>query len=166
MKNTVVTFLASTLLAAGCTNNQKTESVMEKHTQGEVEFLSPDSLHKNPAYSQAVTTKGTLKTVYIGGQNAVDKEGKVVGKGDLKAQSVQALKNMKFALAAGGASLEHVIKWNVFIVQGQDATAGFQAIQEDLKKMPHPPIVTAVYVAALAQPDFLVEMDAIAVVPE
>ena len=139
---------------------------MEKHTQGEVAYMSPEGLHKNPAYSQLVITKGPLKTIYIGGQNATTSEGQIVGKGDLKAQAAQTLNNLKIALAAGGASLSNVIKWNVYIVEGQDAKVAFQALQEDLKKMPHPPIITGVYVAALAQPDFLLEMDAVAVVPE
>jgi enamine deaminase RidA (YjgF/YER057c/UK114 family) len=139
---------------------------MEKHAQGEVTYLSPEGLFKSPAYSQLVVTKGSLQTVYVGGQNAITKEGQLVGKGDLKAQAVQTLNNLKTALAAGGASLGNVIKWNVYIVQGQDARIAFQALQEDLKQMPHPPIITGVYVAALAQPDYLLEMDAIAVIPE
>jgi enamine deaminase RidA (YjgF/YER057c/UK114 family) len=106
------------------------------------------------------------RTQYIGGQNATTKEGQVLGKGDIKAQAVQTLNNLKIALEAGGASLSNVIKWNIYIVEGQDSRVAFQALQEDLKKIPHPPIVTGVYVAALAQPDFLLEMDAVAVVPE
>ncbi|NIJ52993.1 RidA family protein [Dyadobacter arcticus] len=139
---------------------------MEKHTKSEVTYLSPDGLFKNPAYSQLVITKGPFTTIYVGGQNATDKEGKVVGKGDLKAQAAQTLNNIKIALEAGGASLTNVIKWNVYIIEGQDAKVAFQALQEDLKKMSHPPIITGVFVAALAQPDFLLEMDAVAVVPE
>lgn len=139
---------------------------MEKHTKAGVTYVNPDGLYKNPAYSQLVVAKGPVTTIYIGGQNATDKEGKIVGKGDIKAQAVQTMNNLKIALAAGGASLSNVIKWNVYIVQGQDSRAAFEALQEDLKTMPHPPVITGVYVAGLAQPDFLVEMDAIAVVPE
>ena len=139
---------------------------MEKNTKPEVVYISPEGLHKNPAYSQLVVTKGPLKTIYVGGQNATDKDGQIQGKGDIKAQAVQTLSNLKIALAAGGASISNVIKWNVYIVEGQDAKIAFQALQDDLKKMPHPPIITGVFVAALAQPDFLLEMDAVAVVPE
>jgi len=166
MKNVIVIQIASVLMLAGCNTNPETQNDMEKHTQAEVTYLSPEGLHKNPAYSQLVVTQGPVRTVYVGGQNAVDKEGQIVGKGDLKIQSKQALENIKIALKAGGASLSHVIKWNVYIVEGQDARAGFEAIQDDLKTMPHPPIVTSAYVVGLAQPDFLVEMDVIAVVPE
>jgi enamine deaminase RidA (YjgF/YER057c/UK114 family) len=153
------------LLTVSC-NNQKKQDVMEKQTRAEVAYINPEGLHKNPAYSQLVITKGPLKTIYIGGQNATTKEGQILGKGDIKAQALQTLSNLKIALAAGGASLSNVIKWNVYIVEGQDSKVAFQALEEDLKKMPHPPIITGVYVAALAQPDFLLEMDAVAVVPE
>jgi enamine deaminase RidA (YjgF/YER057c/UK114 family) len=167
MKNSIVVNLVFIffLISVSCSNNQN-KSDMGKNTKGEVAYINPEGLFKNPAYSQVVVTKGALKTVYIGGQNATNKEGKVVGKADLKAQAVQTLNNLKIALTAGGASLANVIKWNVYIVEGQDARVAFQALQEDLKEMPHPPIITGVYVAALAQPDFLLEMDAVAVVPE
>ena len=167
MKNIMIPQLVYILflLTVSCSNNQK-KSDMEKNTKGEVLYINPEGLHKNPAYSQLVITKGPMKTIYIGGQNATDKEGQILGKGDIKAQAVQTLNNLKIALTAGGASLSNVIKWNVYIVEGQDARVAFQALQEDLKEMPHPPIITGVYVAALAQPNFLLEMDAVAVVPE
>lgn len=76
------------------------------------------------------------------------------------------MNNLKIALAAGGASLGNVIKWNIYIVEGEDSGAAFKALQEELKTMPNSPIITGVFVAALAQPDFLLEMDAVAVVAE
>ena len=139
---------------------------METQVKTEIMYSNPEGLHKNPAYSQLVITKGPVKTIYIGGQNSANKDGQILGKGDIKAQAAQTLNNLKIALAAGGASLSNVIKWNLYIVQGQDSQVAFQAFQEDMKKLSNPPIITFAYVAALAQPDFLLEMDAIAVVPE
>lgn len=130
-----------------------------------VQHLNPEGLHKNPAYSQAVATTGNVKTVYVGGQNSVDAQGNVVGKGDLKAQSAQAIRNVQTALSAGGARLEHVIKWNVYIVQGQPLAPGFEAFQSAWGNRPNPPAVSVMFVAGLAHPDFLVEIDAIAAVP-
>lgn len=94
--------------------------------KGSVQHLDPGGLHRNPAYSQAIVVTGPVKTVYVGGQNAVDAAGKIVGKGDLGAQSEQVLKNVETALAAGGAKLEHVVKWGVYIVQGQSPLPGFE----------------------------------------
>jgi enamine deaminase RidA (YjgF/YER057c/UK114 family) len=108
---------------------------------------------------------GDATTVYVGGQNAVDASGATVGKGDIAAQTGQVLRNVEIALAAGGAKLEHVVKWNVYIVQGHSLAAGFEAFRRAWGDRPNPPAVTVVFVAALANPDFVVEIDAIAVVP-
>jgi enamine deaminase RidA (YjgF/YER057c/UK114 family) len=104
--------------------------------------------------------------VYIGGQNALDASGTIIGKGDLKAQTEQVLKNIQAALSAGGARLEHVIKWNLYVVQGQPLQAGFEVFQQFWGRRTDPPAITMAFVAGLANPDFLLEMDAIAVVPE
>ena len=153
--------LASVLL--GCAaREQGNESPV---VAGSVQHLNPDGLHKNPAYSQAVVVSGNVRTVYVGGQNAVDTAGTVVGKGDVKSQTEQVLKNVETALSAAGAKLEHVIKWNVHIVQGQPLGPGFEAFQRAWGDRPNPPIVTMSFVAGLAHPDFLVEIEATAVVP-
>jgi len=132
---------------------------------GEVEYVNPSALNKNPAFTNVIVVTGSVKTVYVGGQDAVDASGAIIGKGDLKAQTEQVLKNLQVALAAGGAQFEHIIKWNLYIVQGQPLRAGFEAFQRIWGNRPNPPAITAVYVSGLAHPDFLVEMDAIAVVP-
>jgi enamine deaminase RidA (YjgF/YER057c/UK114 family) len=134
--------------------------------KGSVQHLNPDGLHKHRAFSQAVVASGNVKTVYVGGQNAVDESGNIVGKGDIKTQSERTLKNLQTALAAGGAKLEHVVKWNIHIVQGQSPLPGFEAFQGVWGNRPNPPSITVVFVAGLANPDFLVEIDAIAVVPQ
>ena len=133
--------------------------------KGQVQYINPDTLNKNPAFSNVVVVSDPVKTIYVGGQDAVDASGAIIGKGDLKAQTVQVLKNIQAALAAGGASIEHVVKWNVYVVQGQSFLEGFKAFQSVFGTLPNPPAISAMFVAGLAHPDFLVEMDAIAVVP-
>ena len=86
---------------------------------GQVQHINPEDLSKNPAFTNVIVVTGQVKTVYIGGQDALDASGTIVGKGDLKQQAEQVLKNLQAALRAGGAELEHIIKWNVYIVQGQ-----------------------------------------------
>ena len=132
---------------------------------GTVQHLNPETLHHNPAFSQAVAVSGAVKTVYIGGQNAVDAAGAIVGRGDIGAQTEQVMQNLQAALAAGGASLEHVIKWNVYLVQGQPLEPGFAVFQRVWNRRPNPPAISMAMVAGLANPDYLIEMDAIAVVP-
>jgi enamine deaminase RidA (YjgF/YER057c/UK114 family) len=130
-----------------------------------VTHLSPEGLHKNPAYSQAIAVSGPVTTVYVGGQDAVDAEGNIVGRGDLKAQSLRAIQNVQAAVAAAGGGLEHVIKWNVFVVEGQPIQSGFEAFVEMWPAGAAPPLVTFAFVSGLAHPDFLVEIEAVAVIP-
>jgi enamine deaminase RidA (YjgF/YER057c/UK114 family) len=130
----------------------------------EVTHLSPEGMHQNPAYSQAVTVTGNARTIYIGGQNAVDAQGQVVGKGDIAAQTEQIFANLETVLTAAGARLHDVIKWTVYIVQGTDFMPGFAVFQQKWGTAAPPPIVTAAIVAGLAHPDFLVEIEAVAVV--
>src|SRR5215207_10046586 len=134
--------------------------------KGQVQYLNPDSLHKNPAFTNVIVVSGPAKTIYIGGQDAVDASGAIVGKGDLKAQTEQILKNIQAALAASGAQPEHVIKWNLYVLEGQSLNEGFETFQRVWGSRPNPPAISFMFVAGLAHPDFLVEMDAIAVVPE
>lgn len=143
-----------------------TKQTKSTRVRGQVQYMNPDNLPKNPAFTNVVTVTGSVKTVYVGGQDAVDPSGAIIGKGDLKAQTEQILKNIQTALAAGGAQLEHIIKWNVYVVQGQSVQEGFEAFQHVWGNRPNPPALSVLFVAGLAHPDFLAEMDAIAVVPE
>jgi enamine deaminase RidA (YjgF/YER057c/UK114 family) len=138
----------------------------EVSVEGSVRHLNPDGLIKNPAFTNVVVVTGPAKTVYVGGQDAVDASGAIIGQGDIKAQTEQIFKNLQTALAAAGATLEHVIKWNVYMVQGQPLQPAFEVFQQVWGRRPNPPAITVAYVAGLANPDFLCEMDAVAVVPQ
>lgn len=134
--------------------------------KAQVQYINPRSLHQNPAFTNVVTVIGPVRTIYVGGQNAVDTSGAIVGKGDFRAQSEQILRNIQAALAAGGAQLEHIVKLNIYVVQGQTPQEGFAAFQKIWGNRPNPPAISVLFVAGLAHPDFLAEIDAIAVVPE
>ena len=58
------------------------------------------------------------------------------------------------------------MKWNVYIVAGQSAASAFEVFQREWGRKPNPPVVTVLYVSALANPEWLIEIDAIAVVPQ
>jgi enamine deaminase RidA (YjgF/YER057c/UK114 family) len=135
-------------------------------TSGQVQHINPTNLSKNPAFTQVIAVSGNVRTIYVGGQNSVDASGAIVGKGDLRVQVEQVLSNLQAALAAAGAELHHVVKWNLYVLQGQDLRTGFEVFQRVWGNRPNPPAITGVFVAGLARPDLLLEMDAIAVVPE
>lgn len=133
----------------------------------EKKFIHPEKIANFPKrFTQVVTVKmGDTKTVYISGQVAIDREGKVVGKGDLGAQAAQAFENLSLALESAGAKPEDVVKLNIYVVnmKPEDAkTVGLARkkcfTQENL------PASTMVGVVSLLTPDFLIEVEAIAVV--
>lgn len=126
-----------------------------------IQRINPDGMVKNPAFSQAIVTEGSGKTIYIGGQNAVNEKAEVIGKGNLAAQTEQVLKNMQTILETCGATFDNVVKMTIYLVQGQDPRVGFGAAQAFITS---PPTISVVMVAGLGNPDFLLEMDAIAVV--
>ena len=79
-----------------------------------VKHTNPTTLHKPTGYTHVVEATGG-RTLYISGQIALDQAGTLVGKGDLKAQTRQVFENLKAALAASGASFDHVAKITVFM---------------------------------------------------
>jgi enamine deaminase RidA (YjgF/YER057c/UK114 family) len=126
-------------------------------------YLNPGSLARNPAFTQAVVVEGQVKTIYVGGQNAVRPDGTIVG-GTLAEQARQALLNVQAALAAAGATLKDVVRWSVAIVEGQPAAEGFAAFREAWGDAADPPAISVHIISGLANPQFLVEIDAIAVI--
>ena len=134
--------------------------------QGRVQHLNPDGLSKNPAFTQVITVSGAARTIYVGGQDAVDASGAIVGKGDLGAQSEQVspmsrrrwrLPGRAWNTSSSGGS----ISWRARCCRpGSPPSSGAWGGR------PNPPTVTGLFVAGLAHPDFLVEIDAVAVVPE
>jgi enamine deaminase RidA (YjgF/YER057c/UK114 family) len=124
--------------------------------------LNPEGLHRNPAFSQAVVVEQPAKTIYIGGQNGVDADGKVVGPG-VEEQTAQALRNLATILAAEGASLANIVHWTIAVVDGHAFTDGLAAFQQAWNPADPPPAITVHVVAGLG-PGFLVEITAVAVV--
>ena len=128
-----------------------------------VTHVNPKEMHSNPAFSQAVVVAGAAKTIYVGGQNAIDADGQIVGAGDLAAQTEQTLRNIETVLKASGAGRDDVVKWTILVVQGQDINAVFAAFQRVWGASARPPIITFAFVAGLANPEFLVEIEVMAV---
>jgi enamine deaminase RidA (YjgF/YER057c/UK114 family) len=126
-----------------------------------IEFRNPDELLKNPAFSQMAITRGNGNTIYIGGQNTITKDLEIIGKGDISKQTEYILNNIEIALHSCNSNLDDLFKLTIYIVQGQDVRKGFEGAQNFLKKLSNPPVITGVIVAGLANPDYLVEIEAI-----
>src|SRR3954454_19538519 len=128
------------------------------------EHLRPKGIFHNPAFSQAVIASGT-RTIYVSGQVSIDERGAVVGAGDLAAQTTQAMRNVGLALAAAGSSYADIVKITTYVV---DYKPEHRAIIGNVRAPSFasgsPPASALVAVAALALPEWLVEIEAVAVV--
>ena len=125
--------------------------------------INPPSLSAPTGYTHVVEVNRG-RTVYVAGQVAFDTTGAVVGKGDFAAQTLQVMENLKSALAAAGATYENVVKVNTYVTD----ISQLQALREIRGRYfgATPPASTLVQVVALAHPDLMIEVEAIAVLPE
>jgi 2-iminobutanoate/2-iminopropanoate deaminase len=115
-------------------------------------------------YSQAVRVEtGDAVWIHVSGQIAIDREGNLVGPGDLRAQTRQVFENLRAILDAHGATFADVVKIGTYLTTLDDL-AGMREVRSEYLTS-EPPASTAVQVAALVVPDALIEIDLVAVVP-
>src|SRR5438552_1315686 len=127
----------------------------------QIKRTNPPTLSKPTGYTHIVeVTSG--KTVYISGQIALDKDGKVVGEGDMKAQAEQVFRNLQAALAAAGATFKDVVKMNTYMTD----LSQVQAVRDIRARYfgETTPASTLVQVVHLARPEFMLEIEVVAVV--
>ena len=129
-----------------------------------IEHPRPEGLWPNPAYSHVVAASGR-RTIYTAGQVSIDEHGALVGPGDLAAQTAQVMRNVGLALAAAGAGYADIVKITTYVVnyKPEDRTVIGKA-RAPFFAGGKPPASTLVGVAALAMPEWLVEIEAVAVV--
>ena len=129
-------------------------------------YIQPPELYvrrvgNHVAYTHVITTDAPV-TVYIAGQVPRDKDGNNVGKGDMRAQILQVGRNIKAALAAAGATIKDVVKTTTYVTDVDEFFRHPDARAEIFGDKP--PTSTTIVVAGLAHPDFMVEIDATAVI--
>jgi enamine deaminase RidA (YjgF/YER057c/UK114 family) len=130
----------------------------------QAEFINPKDLHPPGSYTHVVSVNQG-KLVFVSGQVALNKEGAIVGKGDLRVQATQVFENLKTALAAAGASFSDVIKMNTYVVNCKPTdVAAIREIRNKYIAKERPPASTLVGVQALAREDFLIEIEVVATV--
>ena len=130
------------------------------------QHIQPDDLWPSAQYgfSQVVVSTGT-KIIHCAGQTAWDKDMNIVGGDDLEQQTAQALENIKSALAAAGATMQDVVRLDVYVVDYDSSK--IPAIGAAMSRYFDPerlPANTLLGIEALAMPEFLVEITATAVV--
>ena len=128
----------------------------------QIKRSNPPPLSKPTGYTHVVEVTGPSKTVYIAGQIAFDKDGKIVGAGDMKAQAEQVFRNLQAALAAAGATFSDVVKMNTYVTDMGQAPAVREIRARYFGETT--PASTLVQVSALARPELMLEIEVIAVV--
>lgn len=123
--------------------------------------INPVALHTSPAFSQGVLAEAG-PTLYIGGQNGTDRTGAIVG--DAVEQSAQALRNVLAVLAEAGAGPQDVVKLTIYLQSDVDINAAYASVPEVWGL--HPTAITVLKVAGFARPEALIEIDAIALIPQ
>jgi 2-iminobutanoate/2-iminopropanoate deaminase len=130
-----------------------------------VRFVKSEVLPPSPGYSQAVEIQPGARIIYVAGQVALDRTGKLVGEGDFRAQAAQTFENVQAALQASGASFDHVVKLNTYFLDMSQLPT-FREVRDKYINIQTPPASTAVKVAGLFREGLLLEVEAVAVVPE
>ncbi len=124
------------------------------------QIIQPEGVwDPRPRFAQVVKTGNR---VYIAGQTAVDEKGNIVGKGDIDVQARQIFRNLQKCLSAAGAGFEQVVKLNIYSTDLDAHLATIAKIRREY--FPKDPVAsTTVQVPRLVHPDWLLEIEAIAV---
>ncbi len=137
--------------------------VAQPQTGSAIRHINPPGLAVPGAYTHLVEATGG-RTLYLAGQVALDRDRNVVGVGDFGAQARQVFENLRTALAAGGATFDDVVKMTMYVVDMSEIDALREIRTEFLGETR--PANTLVQVVRLAREDFLLEVEAIAVLAE
>ena len=128
----------------------------------EFQLSVPETMPKSAGYSQiAMVTGGTI--VFVAGQVALDRSGNVIGKNDFGAQVQQVFENLKAAVEAAGGDFSDVIKLNSYFLDLSQLSK-FREVRDKYVNLENPPVSTAIQVPGLFRPEFLVEIEAVAIV--
>jgi enamine deaminase RidA (YjgF/YER057c/UK114 family) len=127
-------------------------------------FIDPQSLHRPFGYTHVVEVPAG-RPVYISGQVALDRDGELVGPGDIRAQARQVLENLQAAVQAVGASFDQVVQRNVCLLDITQLPA-VREIRDQHVNPTRPPASTAVEVRRLAVDGLLIEVEAVAVLED
>jgi len=133
--------------------------------QVEKQFVNP--FRVKPSGYTHVVTSAPGKTIYVSGQVPVNEAGQIVGDGDLKAQTQQVFENLRYCLRFTGANFEDIVKITTYIVNYKPTDIDIvREVRKGYLSKENPPASTLVGVQALAHPQYMIEIEAIAVIPE
>ncbi len=124
------------------------------------QIIQPQCVHSTAGVGYSHVAK-VGNTLYIAGQIALDPTGSLVGKDDIEAQAQQVYANLQSILKELGGTLNDIVKMTTYLTD-RSQLAGFRRARNRVFNDPFPPN-TLLFVSGLAQPDYLVEIEAVAV---
>src|SRR5215217_3737580 len=128
------------------------------------QYINPPTLNPTNGFTHVVAATGA-KTIYVSGQVSVNEKAEVVGKGDFRAQVERTFENLKAALTAAGATFKDVVKVTYFVVGLKpEHVPHVREVRAKYLDAANPPASTLVGVEALVVPDWLIEIELVAVV--
>ena len=127
-----------------------------------IEKYCPAGVYQPSGYSQGIKVTGAQTILFLAGQVAYDKDGGVAHKGDFKAQAREVFGAIKKLVEAGGGTLENVVKINTYVTDVRNRP-DFRVVRDEFFGT-QGPASTMIEVCALAHPDYLIEIEAVAVV--
>jgi len=145
---------------------QTANSAQGKRASPLFRIFNPETLAKPTAGYSHVAEVTDGKLIYIAGQVAIDRAGNLVGKDDFRAQVQQVFENLKAAVEASGGDFHNVIKLNYYCSEAVDPAQVpvVREIRDKYVNTANPPVSTFVVVKRLVRPEWLIEVDALAVV--
>ena len=157
-------FVAAAVTIAAAAGTAGAAGPAQAQTPANLRFSNPQGMSSPPTYSHVVEVTGPHRTVYIAGQTGADAKGNVAK--DFRAQAVQVMENIKTALASVGGSFEHVVKINSYLTNIAANAAEFREVRAlYFKNKAALPAATLVEIPRLANPAYLLEVEAIAILP-
>ena len=126
-----------------------------------IEAFCAPGVYDPPTYTQGIRVTGAQSILFLSGQIAYDKDGGVLCPGDFKAQAREVFKALKSLVESAGGTMDNIVKLNTYLIDIRDRADLAPIRQEFFSKKP--PASTLVEVSALAHPDWLIEVEAIAI---
>jgi enamine deaminase RidA (YjgF/YER057c/UK114 family) len=129
-------------------------------------FINPAGVRRIGAFSHGAATKGGV-TLHISGQISLDKDGNLVGRGDMRAQTQQVFENIRMILEEAGGHFDDVVKLTHYVVGLKpDHRPAITEVRNQYVNQANPPASTMIGVPALVMDGLLIEVEAVAVIDE
>ncbi len=127
-----------------------------------VSFVNPSGVAFPKGYTQVVSVEDPLRILYISGQVSINDKGEPVARGDLEAQTRQVYSNLLAILKSQGATFKDIVKLNTYCTE-PEKIAVVRRVRDEFVVKESPPASTFIGVTALADPVYLVEIEAVAI---